>query len=318
MKCPRTELDNYNNSNYLAVCGNTSNNLFAIDFDFKKSLDQDQIRDGFYQIAEELQEALGDIVNTRVHKTPHGFHLIFECDKLVETKHYTNIYRKSKKKFIFTGVVTTKYQKYLNGLDIQGEGALIMIPPSEVDEKAYMVLNEEAGIKRLTVEEYKKLITFLVLKKPKKMRSKFIDIVNGKVEIHQISAAMGQKELVYWKWLFIEAYQKCGIEAEELYPFLLLNQSSFDQAVTETQLSYDYHDYKNPTNSKLLKPLTKRTYNKYFYESYKDDDLDQEFTDSIKELEKRKKAESIDDPGKKSVKELTDYLVNQIKNNYNI
>jgi len=297
LRCPREELDNYNNANYLAVCGKTSDNLFAIDLDFKKTLTSEQVQEYFYKICEKLQEALPDISNTRVHQTPHGFHLIFSAEEPVSTKHFTNIFRKKGKRIIFTGVVKTNFDKCLNGIDFQGEGALIMIPPSEVNQKQYRVINGNAGVRKLNKAEVRKLIDFFVLKKPKKMRSKFVDIINGKLEIEYLAASRTLPEHVYWRYMYIEAWARIGLTPHELYPFLELNQPAFSKEKTEGQFNAG-------VEWETDKAMTSVKYKEYFFKADPDDD----FTEAVKKTEK--KAESGLDFSKMTVKELTDYVAN--------
>ena len=302
-KYPRSKLDDYNNCNFLVVCGKTSENLFAIDLDFKKSLDLEQVQNHFYTICGKLEKELPEISNTRVHQTPHGYHLIFSTEEPIDTKHFTNIYRKKKKKVIFTGVINTRFHECLNGIDFQGEGALIMIPPSEVSERQYRVINGEAGVKRLNKKEFKKLFDFFVLKKPKKMRSKFVDIINGRLEIEYLAASRNLKEHVYWRYMFIEAWARLGLTPEEIYPFLKLNQPAFDVEKTEDQFKTVEWQTQNA--------LTAVTYKKYFFDGkFEGVSVEPAKKTKKKDDEKEEEDEEYEDFNKLSVKELTDRIAN--------
>lgn len=288
---PRKKLDDYNNCNFLALCGKTSGNLMAIDLDFKKSMSDDEIWDAFSVIVQEFDKECPDLI-TRVHQTPHGFHLVYHLDFEPNTKHYKNLYAQKKENTIFLGTIYTRFHEYLNGLDFQGEGALIMIPPSMVDSKQYKILNN-AEIKTLNEKEFLKLKNFFLLEEPKSMRSHFIDILNGIIEIESYAARTGQKELVYWKYLFIEAYHGVGLHPQDLFPLLAQNQPAFDEKKTLKQLSYPKNNYLT------IKPLTPKTYLKYFG-SYGSDVV------SLKKKKKKQKEVSEE----LSVKELTDQIAN--------
>jgi P4 family phage/plasmid primase-like protien len=315
---PREELDNYNNCNFLAVCGKTSNNLFAIDLDFKKSMSDEQVQKAFYEICEVLDKELGEIANTRVHQTPHGYHILFSADEPIETHHYNNLFVTKKKKTIFTGIINTRFHEYCNGLDVQGEGALIMIPPSEVNERPYRVLNGSAGIRNLTKEETKKVLDFFILEKPKSMRQGFIDIVNGKLDVTELTERYGDgEEHIYWKYLYIEAYHRLGLIPDELFPLMRQNQPHFDEKKTIKQLKKGYHNYA------MNKPLTNEKYNKYFRGIDPSSDLGEEIKEIQKESKKKKtkkdKPQSDDlEFDKMSVKQLTDYLSNSVLDNFDI
>lgn len=299
---PRDKLDDHSGCNFLAVCGETSNNLFAIDLDFKHSLTPEEVQTAFYDICGNLDKELSDIANTRVHQTPHGYHLIFSLDSIPETKHYKNLFIKKKDKLIFTGVINTSFHECLGGLDFQGDKGLIMIPPSMVDSKPYRILNSGTEVRKLNKKEFLKLKKFFLLKRPKEMRQGFVDIVNGKHDINNLVAKFGEKEHVYWKYLYLEAYHRVGLKPEELFPLLQENQPSFDLKKTLDQL-------KHVDFNKL--PLTSEKYYKYFMvpESY---DPLQKIQKSIEKVEKKKKKKQQNDEREPSIKELTDQIAEMV------
>lgn len=296
---PRDKLDDHSGCNFLVVCGKTSGNLFAIDLDFKKSLTPEEVQTAFFDICGKLDEELPQISNTRVHQTPHGYHLIFSLDSLPETKHYKNLFIKKKDKIIFTGIINTRFHECLGGLDFQGDKGLIMIPPSTVDSKPYRILNSGTGVRKLNKKEFLKLKNFFLLERPKQMRSHFVDIINGVIEVESYAARMGQKELVYWKYMFIEAYHRVGLHPQDLFGVLAQNQLAFNEKKTLKQLSYPKNNYVEKM------PLTTEKYHKYFgADSYSSV---QKVQKSVKKVEKKKKKQKASDEDL-SIKELTDQI----------
>ncbi len=78
----------------------------------------------------------------------------------------------------------------------------------------------------------------------------------------------GTKEFEYLKDLFWQVWTKLGLTHESLYPYLK-KQSHFNIKKTETQLKYDYHNYKLPLktkdnpNGKFIKASVKKLYPDY-------------------------------------------------------
>ncbi len=249
---PRSKLKN-NNTNYLVVCGKTSNNLCAIDLDFKHSI-VDTIREQeFETIYREFREEFPELSNTRIHKTPHGFHILYYCKFTPKTEHFKNLFNKES----FTGTIHTQYASSLNGIDFQGEDALIVIPPSLVDNKRYKIY-KNTEIRELSEEEYERVKRFFLLDNPRKMREAFIDIVNGEIEIEEYSRKAGKSrnEHIYWKFLYREAYARCDLLPEQLFSLLDKNQPIFDREKTEEQLPHS--DWNSG------KPMRSETYYEYF------------------------------------------------------
>jgi hypothetical protein len=251
---PRNLLANHT-GNYGVVCGVTSNYLVILDFDFKNGC-----KNRFKQIILDLKELNPKLIKTRIDETPHGYHPYYFVPELpLRRKIVSNAINKDK----FTGVVKTKYAKHLKGIDVLGQGGYSVIPPSKIGDKEYKVFRNHP-IATLTVEEWYQLSEFCFLEKPIKMRKPFKDLVLGKTEIEGLTTDTGKNELVYWKFMFIEAKTRCKLEPSELYPFLEKNQPAFSREKVEAQFNSASHDID-------AKPMTNETMEEYFpdFKAYK-------------------------------------------------
>jgi len=306
---PRERLRGHN-GNFAVICGKTSNNLFCIDLDFNKSITFDEKRELFNVIYDGFSTQFPEFADTRIHESPHGFHLYFYMkDDVQETKHYSNRFKGK----VFTGMLLTRYHKILDGIDIQGDKALVIIPPSSVNGAYYKVYNNVAP-KQITKKDFERILSYLLLPKPVRIRQGFIDIVNGKVDVHDLTARTGMDEHVYWKMLYAECYHILDMIPEQLFDILAENQPKFDYEETVRQLRH--------VDFEVLKPMTKETYAEYF---------PMYISGSGKVKKKKKKRSSLKeisiealfgDEGpevsKMTVKELTDLTANMIMEEFDI
>lgn len=324
-KYPRDKLKDHD-GNFALICGPSSAPkgckalaIFDIDLKFndKKYLNE---------VLTEFKATYPELADTYIAETPHGFHFMynlidFNPDKRSYNKNLISDKRTDKKTGetteIFKGITKTRMEQFMKGCDILALGYALIAPswlievkfidqndneqikydyeikPGEIKkelrrEKVSYTLFSPKPIKKITKEEYEKITSFFVRDTPNTMRKPFIDIVNGLIEIEDQSVKTGQKEFLYWKALFQEAYNYCGIHPHELFPFLLKNQSHFDQNETLTQLAYPYHDFHN-------KPLTNDTMKDFFPEYYKIKkiDLNRISTQTEKKTEKDNEPETI-------------------------
>ena len=244
-----------------------------LDPDFK-----DDNKDHFKTIWAEYKKQFPKLSETKIVETPHGFHVYYYMRGFSENRstNKNRIYINSKKenKRIFSGNIKTTFKNYLTGFDILGNNGYALISPSKLNEltfethknlieKGYEFKTDEKIIKRLidkrslsyadyvdnpimeiSKSDFKKIKAFFLLEKPVKMRQPWIDVLNGKIEIHDQCAKTGVEEHLYWKNMFREAWSYCGLVPEEIYSFLTENQPAFDLKETVAQLKYDYHAYK--------------------------------------------------------------------------
>lgn len=244
-KYPKEKLNGWN-GNYGVICGETSNNLVIFDFDYhnKKS---------FGEIMTEIEKEFPGLTKTYIEETPNGYHLFFYIKgEIIPKRHY---YKNSEKKEILTKFrrkSITKFSEILKGIDILGQGGYSLIYPSEVNNGKYKKINNST-IKEITYNEYEKLIEFLLLDEPEQMsmRKPFIDILRGKIDIEEESRRTRKSEHVYWKYLYLEAYNFLKLQPEELFKVLEENQSGFDIKTTIAQLDYINFDEKPMTNTTL-------------------------------------------------------------------
>ena len=239
-KFPRDELKEFGDINYGIICGRISGGLVVIDLDFREGITPIE---GFAKIWEKFSNILPQYTQTYAVRSPHGFHIYFITDFQLKTSHYK------------TGAIN--YEDILDGVDIQSDDAIIVIPPSEADGKPYIEFlpfdpievnkKQWSEIKNFFINEKMPAINYT------RMRQPFVDILEGKIDIESYAKKIGKKEFLYWKYLFIEAYNRCEILPKQLYPFLKRNQPAFDIKKTETQLNSIGNDIrKHPLKSKTL------------------------------------------------------------------
>ena len=244
---PRDSLSKHT-GNVGIVCGSISNNLIVIDFDRDPNCD--------FSIYTEIVRRYPILENTYTILTPNlGYHFYFRVKSM-------DIYNKLPAKMnIKTDISGVAH------IDIQGEGKLVVCPPSKINDNSYMIFTDKPikEIEDLTIflgdlelKEEKKIAaknTKIAAFNFEKMRPPFQDIINGKINIEEYAKKQGKDEFVYWKFLFRELYIYCNIEPQNIYSILEKNQSSFDIKTTEQQLKH--HDFK-------LKPLTTTKLKEYF------------------------------------------------------
>ena len=257
-------------------------------------------------IYSKFQNKYPELSKTLIISTPHGYHLYYYMNGFSETSHN----RKNacyNEKLKFTGSVKTQFKEYLKGFDCKGEKGYAIIPPSRVDNLYYKYHNEE-DIKHITLDDYTKVNDFFLLDKPRNLRKPFKDILNGKIEIEEQANKTGREEFLYWKYLFREAYNFCGLEPKELYKGLDENQPNFDIVKTETQLNHhDFHE----------KPLTNEKMKELFPEYYHQDKKSKSYISSKTSKTKAKKKREIKTLTPKRIQECEEWLNLPEKEKYN-
>ncbi len=240
-KYPKVKLHK-DNGNYAVICGEISSNLLILDLDLKD-------KKFFEIIYGKLIKSFPEIAKTLIVETPHGFHLYYSMKGFSETsKNRKNACYNDK--LVFSGQTKTKFKECLKGFDCKGEGGYAIIPPSRINSLYYKYHNKE-NLKQITIEDYLKINEFFLLEKPLNLRKPFKDILNGKIEIEDQANKTGIEEFLYWKFLFREVYNVCGLTPEELFKGLEKNQPNFNIEETEKQLQYHPYTDKPITNSKL-------------------------------------------------------------------
>ncbi len=256
------------------ITGAISNNLWGFDLDFKKGY-----KHRFTEIWDNFKEEYPKLANSYIEESPHGFHpFYYIIDFEIESKITKNAgyYRKSSGKNIgelyFEDTTKTKYAEYLKGVDCRGEGGFMITAPSQYNSKVYKAYNN-SEVLTITKEEYEKIMNFFLLEKPKRIRRQWVNILNGKIKIHeQIKLAVEKfnedihpkgekepKEVALWKGLYIECIFN-GIKPEELFEGLEHFQDSFDIEKTKEQIPFIW----KAINEKEVKPFNSDTMNKYF------------------------------------------------------
>ncbi len=272
-----------NDGNYAIICGKTSHNLLVFDLDLKDKKD-------FGKIFRKFKEAFSEIANTKIVSTPHGFHFYYFMKGFqVDRKPNKNAGYNDKLKFV--GSLKTKYKDSLKGFDILGNNGYVITWNSKVDGLEYKEFIAKE-IKYITKSEYEQIRDFFLLKKQKRMRKPFYDILNGKLEIEEQASKTGKEEFLYWKFLYREAYNDLGLKPEELFKGLEKNQPNFDLEKTRTQL--EHHPY-------TKNPLTNESMEELFPTYYTEKSI-------AKEKEKEKPKETIEDLKKRDSKETKKYI----------
>lgn len=254
---PKAELKKYEPCNHALMCGITNDNLLILDWDFK-----DGKKSYFKTIYLDFLDKFPKLADTYTVETPHGFHFYYEMVDFLETRHpiKNSLFINSKKlgKEVFTGAIKTKFFKYLAGWDILGQKGYALIPPSKLGEGLEYKLHNDTEVCKITLEQFNRVKEFFLLDKVKKPRKPFIDLMNGVMEIEIYAIETGQKEFIYWKYLFREMWHYCGMEPHEVYRFLK-NQIAFDKDKCDVQLQH--HPYTD-------NPLSTESMKKYFPNYY--------------------------------------------------
>jgi len=241
---PKEKLSIYNDCNYAVMCGESSNNLLIIDIDIKK-------REYFRSLFRDFRRDYPNLSDTYIGKTPSGYHLYYYTPDFISKKTLNKnlIFKEVNGDKIFIGIIKTKYPHLLKGVDILANG-YALIPPSKINGREYRSYNSK-DIREITKEDLEKIKKFFLLDKPRKMREPFVDILNGIIEIEKQAAKTIKEEFLYWKYLFREGWNFCGLTAQELFPFLEKNQPSFNKMKTVTQLQHHPYTEAPLTNEKL-------------------------------------------------------------------
>ena len=258
------------------VCGAISKNLIPLDFDLKKGYNSED----FYNKIIKQIPILKNTLTEKSYRGGYHFHLLVD-----DMSCYESLDKKKISKTIFG--------KCCNEIGIHGERKLVFIWSGN----KYKIINKAPPLK-ITNEEFSEIIETIKTPKIKKETKltisgvdtlfsnkkiklpKVFDILNQEhkdVLTHKIDIAdycdskkggTGIDEFHYWKDLFWQVYTKTGLTHEQLYLYLK-KQSHFNISTIETQLKYDYHDYKLPLktknnpNGKFIKKSVKELYPDY-------------------------------------------------------
>ena len=116
-KFPRKNLNNYKvGINFACICGETSNNLCIIDFDFTET-------PKFVNILKKLKIHFPEVKDTLIVKSPKGLHLYFFIEKGDKVP-----LRQTQIKCILDEVAH---------IDILGESGYVLVPPSITENGSY-------------------------------------------------------------------------------------------------------------------------------------------------------------------------------------
>jgi len=274
------------------VCGKISNSLLVIDFDKNKSsnLSDNQIFKNIIAKHPLLKKS-----NYIIRTMNGGFHFPFFLNSI-------SVYENLEKQKIDIKAQKTGLKTDIEGIreiDLRCEGNIVLTYPSKYKGKKYILCAKEGNLRplKITNEQFLDILKAITIKttpkseketkltigshtskkidsKFKKLRTPFKDILYGKIEIESYAKKYGKDEHVYWKFLFRELYNKCGLEPKDAYPLLKENQPAFNLETTETQLKY--HPYTN-------KPLTNEKLNEYF-PKYKHKEIDGKYGKLHKEI----------------------------------
>jgi len=237
-KFPTKDLDMYYpNINRAVICGKTSRNLVILDFDFED-------KPFFKNILDILKH-----LETKMVATPHGLHVYFYIKGEMPERR-TQIKAKLPE---------------LKAFDILGEGGYALIPPSIVDDKFYMDINDKEPL-RISREYFDSIVQIFSEEKPQEsienkynknlmnLRKPIQKLIKGEIDIEEIAVETGEKEFLYWKALFLETRAN-KIPDEIVMGILAKTQRHFDETKTIQQLRHIRGEDK---------PYTNRTLNRLF------------------------------------------------------
>lgn len=251
--------------NYGLSCGVISNGVLVFDWDFRVGFNRK--KEGINYVYEIFKKVYPKLADTAIVSTPHGYHFYYileDCEGINNTSQKNGGYTKKK----FSGINSTRFCKYLSGVDTRANGGYVVFPPSEVDGKKYKWINKKEILK-ITKKEYQQILNFFKIPESdlakNTMRKGFVDILNGDIDIEEQTKLVKRThkdiyEHVYWKEVFHEAYICCGLLPKDLLNGLKKFQKSFDLEKTTTQLK----DQKNMDYILNGKRMTTEKYNKYF------------------------------------------------------
>ena len=252
-KFPRNKLKTYGSINYGVICGKTSNNLLIIDLDYKNNNSNH-----FETIYGKFLGEFSQLAKTLICKTPHGHHLYYYLNKPHPRKIIQDTKKKSILKSLNNGkrnphlIKVTNFPDALKGVDLIG-GGYVIIPPSKYGTLKYAPLSN-TPILRINDESLAKVAKFFLKDKPKRqqLRQPFFEIITGKTDIKEIASATGLPEHVYWKYTYLEAYNRLELMPEDIIPLLEKNQPEFEIKETEAQLPHLNLTANPMTNAKMI------------------------------------------------------------------
>ena len=251
---PRNKLNSYGSINYGVICGKTSNNLLIIDLDYK-----DNNSNHFETIYGKFLGEFPHLSKTLICKTPHGHHFYYYLDKPYPRKMNQDTKKKSLIKSLNNGkrnpylTKVTNFPDSLNGVDLIGGGYAI-IPPSKYGTLKYSPINATHKILRINQVALKNVVKFFLKDKPDKhqLRQPFFELITGKIDLKEISSITRMPEHVYWKYIYLEAYNRLGLMPEDIIPILEKNQLEYDEKETGEQVPHLDLTSKPMTNNKML------------------------------------------------------------------
>ena len=279
LKYPKKKLNG--NKALCVICGEISKNLLVIDLDKDKSskLLNNQIYENIIKKHPLLDK------NPYVVKTMNGgFHFYFFLETVDVYKNLgeQEIDIKAQKTGLKTDI------KGIKEIDLRCEGNIVITYPSKYENKKYelWLMKETFRPLKITNEEFLDILKSMTItatpkikketklaigstntnfsNKPNKLPKIFDvlsechrDVLKHKIDIAKYCKGKkdvdggkgGGYEFEYYKDLFWQVWTKIGLTHESLYPYLK-KQSHFNISKTDTQLKYDYHNYKLPLKTK--------------------------------------------------------------------
>ena len=234
-KFPRKELLLYAGLNKAVICGDISDGLVILDFDFEG-------QPYFVNILKVLKR-----IKTFIVQTPHGIHIYFRINGKCP-KRQTQIPAKLPE---------------LKHFDILGNLGYALVPPSTIDNEFYTEVNQYP-VKKISREFFDKIVEIFREKnsedeavpnltiKLSNLREPLQEILRGNIEIEEIAHKTGKKEFLYWKAVFLETRAN-GIPDDIIMGFLAKTQPAFDSSKSLQQLRHIAKNQKPYTNITLFK-----------------------------------------------------------------
>jgi len=292
---PRKKLSSFSGINYAVICGEISNNLLIIDLDYK-----DGNKNLFSEIYNKFKEDFPELYSTTVIESPHGHHFYYYLDKA----HPRKLYQDTKKKQLIKSLKNkrnptlfrkTKFPDILNGVDFLGGGYCI-IPPSKYTNMGYNIIKDNP-IKLITNNSLDRIKSFFLKDEPEKsrMRKPFFDIINGNVDLKELSKSTGMNEHVYWKCTYLEAFHNLDLTPKDIIPFLEKNQDHFDMEETLVQLPHVDFTIKPMLNVNMRKYFPKHKITQPQKNRRKKDSTEPLYVAIAKELKKKYKFITMED-----------------------